>query len=279
MLPSTSKGWLWKSLIGGALLLLLGIYAAGEHVPSHPEGKTVTSEMAETGSKVRILNYHKVEDLPISLSISPADFERQMAFLADEGFHAISPDELYLALTEGAPLPEKSVLITFDDGYADNYKNAFPILKKYGFKATIFVITDLVGEKPHYITWEQAREMEAYGISIESHTVTHRSMTELSDDQLKEELTASKAFIEGKLNKEVRYFSYPTGTYNLHVAELARAAGYRAAFTIKYGNADLGSNLYALERIPIFHMPDTYGAFQERIRYLPLFEKYGWTKR
>lgn len=272
-------GWLWKVLAGGVLLLALGIHVGGELSQSDNNIKAVKSEDAETGPKIRILNYHKVEDVPISLSISPEDFERQIAYFADAGFHSISPDELYLALTEGAPLPEKSVLITFDDGYADNYENAFPILKKYGFKATIFVIAGFVGEKQHYLTWEQAREMEAYGISIESHTMTHRSMTELTDDQLKEELTASKAFIEAKLNKKVNYFAYPTGTYNLHIAELARAAGYKAAFTIKYGNTDLGSNLYALERIPIFHMPDTNAAFKERMRYLPLFEKYGWTKR
>ncbi|BEU88305.1 polysaccharide deacetylase family protein [Selenomonas sp. TAMA-11512] len=260
-------------------MLVLGIAVGGELSQSDNDVKAYRNEEAELGPKIRILNYHKVDDMHISLSILPDDFERQIAWFANEGFHSISPDELYAALTEGAPLPEKSVLITFDDGYADNYENAYPILKKYGFKATIFVVAGFVGEKPHYITWEQAREMEANGISIESHTMTHRSMTELSDDQLKEELTASKAFIEAKLNKKVHYFAYPTGTYNLHIAELARAAGYRAAFTIKNGNTDLGSNLYAIERIPIFHTVDTEADFQKRMRYVPLFEKYGWTKR
>ena len=166
-----------------------------------------------------------------------------------------------------AELPENPVLITFDDGYEDNYKNAYPILKKYDFKATIFVISSFLGVYPNYITWDQAREMDADNISIQSHTVDHKSMTDLSDDELRSELVDSKKKIEKELGHQIDYMAYPTGTYNLHIAKLVQEAGYKAAFTIKYGNVDKASNIYALERVPVFHTEDTNKSFLERIRY------------
>ena len=176
-------------------------------------------------------------------------------------------------------LPENPVLITFDDGYLDNYTNAYPILKKYGFKAMIFCITSFMDQGiPGYFTWEQAKEMEQNGISIESHTVTHNSMTELSDEQLRAELAGSKQAIEKNLGKKVTFVAYPTGTYNLHIAQLVREAGYEGAFTIKYGNVDRASNMYALERIPIFNTGNTFQSFLERIRFIPIFERMGWIK-
>ena len=137
---------------------------------------------------------------------------------------------------------------------------------------------DVQIELTGFWTWEQAQEMEANGISIESHTVSHKSMTELSDDELRAELVNSKKAIEDHLGKQVDYIAYPTGTYNLHIAQLVKDAGYKAAFTIKYGNVDKASNLYALERVPIFHTEDTFKSFLERIRYVPIFERFGWIK-
>lgn len=113
------------------------------------------------------------------------------------------------------------------------------------------MITSFLGVYPNYITWGMAREMDANGISIESHTVDHKSMTDLTDEQLRSELVDSKRKAEEELGHEVDYMAYPTGTYNLHIAQLVKEAGYKAAFTIKYGNVDKASNIYALERVPI----------------------------
>lgn len=230
------------------------------------------------GTKVMVLNYHKVDNMNISLSVLPKDFDAQMAYLAEHGYHTITPGELYDSLSTGEELPENPVLITFDDGYKDNYQQAYPILQKYGFKATVFVITGFLDKQPNYLTWQQAKEMEQNGISIESHTVSHKSMTELTDDQLREELVNSKKAIENHLDKKVDFVAYPTGTYNLHIANLVKEAGYKAAFTIKYGNVDKASNVYALERVPIFHTENTFKSFLERVRYVPLFERLGWIK-
>ncbi len=235
-------------------------------------------ETCEQGLKVLVLNYHKIENNNHSLSVPPWDFETQMKYLSDHGYTSISPDELYTALAGDGKLPDNPVLITFDDGYRDNYDNAFPILKKYKLKATIFVITSFLGKKEQYLTWEQAREMEKHGISIQSHTVDHKPMTDLSDEQLRMELVESKKKAEAELGHEVGYIAYPTGTYNLHIAEMVKEAGYKGAFTIKYGNVDEATNIYAIERVPIFHTENTNKDFLERIHYLPLFAKFGWQK-
>jgi len=224
------------------------------------------SQQAEKGAKVRILNYHMVNELEHSLAVSPKDFDKQMAWL-------------YGALSGMGKLPEKPVMITFDDGYVDNYQIAYPILQKYDFTATILVVTEMVGKKPGYLTWEQLFEMEKNGFSIEGHTMTHRALTSLTDDEVKEEISASKRMIEEKLGKTVTCFAYPAGAYNLHIAHLVQEAGYKMAFTVRYGNADRASNLYAIDRIPIFHTENTQGSFQKRLRYLPIFENLGWLKR
>ncbi len=260
-----------------ALLLLLALL-----IPiccfSLTRGRAAENVDSVNGPKVIVLNYHKVDNMNISLSVAPSDFEKQIAYLAQNGFHTVTPHELYMAFTDGAALPTNPVLITFDDGYADNYTKAYPILKKYGMKATIFVITSLMG-KPGYLTWGQAAEMEAAGlVSIESHTVTHGSLTGLTDDQIRYELTEAKHDIEQRLGKEVEFLAYPTGAYNLHIARLVKEAGYKGAFTVRYGNMDSATNLYAIERVPIFRTPDTFASFLERLKYVPLFEHIGWVK-
>ncbi|SDP72969.1 Polysaccharide deacetylase [Selenomonas ruminantium] len=234
---------------------------------------------SESGTKVLVLNYHKIDHTFISLSVRPEDFDNQMKYLHDNGYHTINPDELYEALAGNGQLPENPVLITFDDGYEDNYTNAYPILKKYDFKATIFVVTGFLDRhKKGYLSWDQAREMNKNGINIESHTVNHKSMTDLTDDELRSELVDSKKKAESELGHAVNYVAYPTGTYNLHIAQMVKEAGYKAAFTIKYGNVDKASNIFALERVPIFHTEDTNKDFIERIRYQPIFESFGWMK-
>lgn len=233
---------------------------------------------AAQGVKVLVLNYHKIDNRHHSLAVRPVDFEAQLKYLSDHGYNSISPEELYAGLAGEGTLPENPVLITFDDGYRDNYTNAFPLLKKYNFKATIFVVTSFLGKKSGYLTWEQAREMEKEGISIQSHTVSHRPMTDLSDEELRTELVESKKKAEEELGHPVEFIAYPTGTYNLHIAEMVKEAGYKGAFTIKYGNVDEASNIYALERVPIFHTEHTNRDFLERIRYTPIFEKFGWAK-
>jgi peptidoglycan/xylan/chitin deacetylase (PgdA/CDA1 family) len=227
---------------------------------------------------IPVLNYHKVDNQPLALSLSPQEFDEQMSYLAENGYNTISPDQLSAYLKYGRPLPDKPVLITFDDGYRDNYTNAFPILKKYGFTATIFLVTSLVGHDDRFLTWDQVREMQKSGFTFGSHTVNHLALTKLTDEQVQSELVESSREIERELGTRPRYFAYPTGAYNRQLAEMVRQAGYRAAFTIRYGQVGLNSDPFALERIPIFHGGQTFRSFYYRLAAAPILERLGLIK-
>ena len=231
------------------------------------------------GPKILVLNYHQVQNSHTSLAVSISDFDAQMHYLSSHGYVTITPDELYSGLNGELELPKKPVLITFDDGYADNYTNAFPILKYYGMKATIFIIPAFVGVYSNYLTWDEILEMQDGGINFESHTMHHYKLEELPDDEIRSELLNSKQILEENLGHPVEFLAYPTGTYNLHIAGIAKEVGYKGAYTIKYGQVDLGSNFYALERVPIFNSAGhTMKDFYERIGYKQSFEEFGWTK-
>lgn len=224
---------------------------------------------------VPVLNYHKVDNLNIALSLTPEEFDEQIGYLAANGYHAITPDQLMNYLKYGRALPDKPVLITFDDGYLDNYTNAYPILKKHGFTATIFIVTDLVGKDERFMTWDQVREMQKDGFVFGSHTVNHTPLTKMSSEQAAAELADSAAEMERQLGAKPRYFAYPTGAYNLKIEDLVRQTGYRAAFTIRYGQVGIESDPYALERIPIFHSHQTFRSFYYRFVAAPLLERLG----
>lgn len=262
-----------------AVCLVVGIIVKqqGDAASAQPMPAAAVT-VQEDSRTVMVLNYHKVVDEHMSLSVPLADFEQHMKWLQEYGYTSITPEDLYEFIVNGRELPEKPVLITFDDGYKDNYTNAYPIMKKYGFKGTIFVVTGFLGVYDNYLTWEQAKELTDNGFSIESHTHNHKSMTEASDDDISRELAKSRDTIKEKLGVEADFIAYPTGTYNLHIAELVKEAGYKGAFTIKYDNASRDSNIYAIERVPIFHTENTNKDFMERIQYLPLMYKYGWVK-
>lgn len=260
-------------------LALVGLLVLLPFVLAAPRAVDVRRMEAYSGAqKIVVLNYHKIDETPIALSVAPGDFERQMAYLKVQGYVSITPDQLADHLENKATLPERALLITFDDGYADNYVHAYPILKKYGFTATIFVVTDYLSRFPQYLTWEQAREMKRDGFFIASHTMQHKVLTGLDAEALRAELIGSAEALDYQLGRQSRYLAYPTGAYNLALGEIAKACGYRAAFTIKYGNVDRSSNPYALERVPVFRTGDTFASFRERLRYIPLFERLGWVK-
>ena len=274
----------WKKMIGGrqfwsllaVLLILLGALLIVGH--SHEEAASLPLPAAEDDEKVLVLNYHMVNRMFISLAIDPEDFDWQMKYLVDHGYHTISPDELYAFLEGKGTLPDRPVLITFDDGYVDNYTNAYPILKKYNLKATIFIVTGFVSERKGYLTWDQLREMEQHGITAQSHTVTHAPLPELSDERIREELIVSKQQVEAELGHPIEFIAYPTGAHDLHIVGIAKEAGYKGGFTVKYGNVDRSSNVYAMERVPVFRTAATNVDFVDRLRYTSNITQYGWTR-
>ena len=274
----------WKKMIGGrqfwtliaVLFILLGVVI----IVGHPreEASPAPLPAAEDDVKVLVLNYHMVNTMFISLAIEPEDFEWQMKYLVDHGYHSITIDELYAFLEGKGTLPDRPVLITFDDGYVDNYTNAYPILKKYNLKATIFIVTGFVSERKGYLTWDQLREMEQHGITAQSHTVTHAPLPELSDERIREELIVSKQQAEAELGHPIEFIAYPTGVHDLHIVGIAKEAGYKGGFTVKYGNVDRSSNVYAMERVPVFRTAATNVDFVDRLRYTSNITQYGWTR-
>lgn len=221
-------------------------------------------------AEVPILNYHQINNEAHNpLTLSASQFEAQMAYLHREGYTAITPDQLADFLQYGKELPPKPVLITFDDGYADNYRVAYPILQKYHFVATVFLITDFVGNNGRYLNWKQVREMAQNGFSFESHTLSHINLADASDEEITSQLVNSKAAIEQWLGQKVEYLAYPGGAYNRRVTSLVRQAGYRAAFTINFGRAKKHCELFTLNRMPMFEGSHTFARFWLRFKFTP----------
>lgn len=227
---------------------------------------------------IPVLNYHQINDeAHNALTVSTPEFEAQMKYLAENGYHPITTDELADYLETGAALPEKPILITFDDGYIDNYRNAYPILKKYGLKGTIFIITDYLNVYPNYLTWEIAQEMQDSGtIDIQCHTMTHVELSKLgSEEELRHEALDSKKAIEAHLKKTVHSIAYPCGSYDDAVLDVIREGGYRTAFTVNYGLDNPGDNPYTLNRVPIFGcISHSFLRFKLRIIFTPLFSQF-----
>jgi len=224
---------------------------------------------------IPVLNYHQINDQDHNaLTLSNSEFEAQMKYLAKEGYTSITPDELADHLQYNKEVPAKSILITFDDGYKDNYINAYPILQKYNLSATIFLISDFVNTYDRYLNWDEIREMEQGGINFEGHTMSHMVLTQATTDtELQDQLGKSKQALEWRLGKKIQYLAYPCGFYNQHVIDFTKAAGYRAAFTINLGRDTTSSTLYSLNRIPVFGGgTHTFMHFWLRLKFTQIFD-------
>lgn len=229
------------------------------------ETKDVTKEDSQEKDKSRfdgikltdadigipILCYHSIsESKDNELLLSPEKFKSQLKYLKDNGYTPITMDELYNFLKNNKSIPEKSVVITFDDGYRDNYTTAFPILKEFGFKATVYVISNFV-ENDLYMTKAQIKEMSDWGIDIESHTDNHEDLSKLTLDQQYETMKKSKEQLETILSKKVDYIAYPFGKFNANTRKAAEKAGYKLGFSLAGGLADKGDNAYNIDRLYI----------------------------
>jgi peptidoglycan/xylan/chitin deacetylase (PgdA/CDA1 family) len=216
---------------------------------------------------IPVLNYHIISNREINpIAITPKEFDEQMAYLHNNDYTTISPDDLLDYIQYNAQLPEKPILITFDDGYRDTYTEAYPILKKYNFTATIFLITDYVGNNIRYLNWEQVKEMHSNGFTFGSHTLNHVSLLDASNEYATYQLTKSREGIEWILKEQVKYFAYPGGFYNQTIAQLVKQSGYRAAFAVQLGKNTTTSDIYALSRIPIFKSIHSFNSFWLRLK-------------
>ncbi|KKD40997.1 polysaccharide deacetylase family protein [Bacillus sp. PVC-6B] len=210
-----------------------------------------------------ILMYHSISS-GNSLRVPKSEFASHMKWLKDNDYVTLSPEEVYRVFTTNSMPSKKSVLITFDDGYTDNYTKAFPILKQYEMKATIFMIEQSIG-RPNHLTDEQMDEMMALGISIESHTIHHLELNRLSKQQQEEELKGSKTFFDQRFSQRTRMVSYPVGRYNEETLKLAKEAGYQMAVTTEPGHAKKEQGMMSLHRVRISPglSPESFGRLVE----------------
>jgi len=219
-----------------------------------------------------VLGRHRTAPLCLN-NVSPASFEWQMRFLKDNGYQVITLDDYVEGNRQGKKFNHKTVVITFDDGYVDNYTNAFPVLKKYHFPATIFLISDFVSRNSNVLTWEEIKEMDHDGISFESHTRRHAYLPKQTPEQLKDEIITSKHDIEAHLGKPVYYMAYPCGGFNEKIKAVVALAGYKAALTTNRGTDRYDIDLYELSRIHINNWDNELTFMQKMSGFYNLFRK------
>ncbi|MGG4267150.1 polysaccharide deacetylase family protein [Peribacillus simplex] len=205
--------------------------------------------IAETKVQLPILMYHSISE-GNDLRVPKEEFRLQMAWLRENGYYTLSPEEAFLVLTENRMPSEKCVWLTFDDGYTDNYTDAFPILKEYDMKATVFMIGKSI-DKGHHLTENQMMEMSGNGISIESHTINHLELNRMTAEQQEAEMVQSKDLFDRILQQETTVLSYPVGRYNEESLRLSEEAGYKMAVTTEPGGASRDQGMYALHRVRI----------------------------
>jgi peptidoglycan/xylan/chitin deacetylase (PgdA/CDA1 family) len=186
------------------------------------------------------------------LSVTPENFEAQLAYLQEQGYTTISLKDLTRHLAGLQPLPAKPVILSFDDGYADNYNNAFPLLKKYGFKATFSLVTQPIDfGDPNYLSWDNVIEMHAAGMEFGAHTYRHLDLRDRDVDFLVYEIVGSKEAIEARINEPVRYFVYPSGQYDQLVIDVLASADFWGALTTQYGYEYSHAGRFEMPRIRI----------------------------
>ena len=210
---------------------------------------TFTKSFAATrsGHCVPVLCYHKVEDLPFDARfrcnyVRPAQFAAQLQLLRRAGFESLTVTE-YSAYRRGEKrIAGRPIILTFDDGYASNYDVAVPILTRYGFRATFFVVTDYVGEANYWdrderrerlLSREQLLAMHSMGFEIQSHTRTHPRLPDLTAAEIRDEVSGSRAALEDLLQSPVTAIAYPWGDYDEATIEIAHQSGYETGLILR----------------------------------------------
>jgi peptidoglycan/xylan/chitin deacetylase (PgdA/CDA1 family) len=206
--------------------------------------------------------YHSIaaapNDATRELSVGPEAFAEQMALLGDQGFTPVDTAALAARWRSGGPLPERPVLITFDDGYEGVHRHGLPVLAKHGFAATLFVSTgwikgahDTGGGLDAMLSWAQVRELAAEQVEIGGHSHTHPQLDQLSDDALRFEVRRCKEIIADELGSRPASFAYPYGYSSRRVRQVVRETGFAQSLAVGNGLARRRQGPYALQRVTV----------------------------
>ena len=227
---------------GGAIFILVAIIFSVAFLLPEPDG-------------FPILEYHQVTDAPLDpafevYNVPPAEFSAQLDYLQAEGYTAITLENFVQAVRGYRPLPPKPIVLTFDDGYEDNYSTMLPILEAHQMTAVVFVITNELG-RPGYLTFDELKDMQRRGIEIGSHTSDHLPLTTLDETTRLRQIRESKIFLEWGGLKPICSLSYPNGAFSPEIIEILRQEKYLAAVTGETGLNTLETNPYELYRVHI----------------------------
>ena len=235
---------------------------AEEPTTSAPQSASGTAQKA----LVPILVYHIVrpsypgDDAAVrALAMTPQIFDAELAHLQSAGYRVIGFRDLEAYFASSTPLPPKPVILSFDDGWGDQYAYALPILKKYGYTATFFVFTNSIGHRG-FMTLQDLKDLLAAGMTIGDHTKSHPFLTKITDPgKLWDELYGSKIILQNALGVPVTEFAYPFGQYNANIIALLQKAGFLSARGDYWsGNTQSANHLYELSAV---NAPTTTPAF------------------
>ncbi len=224
---------------------------------------SATFVFLKTAYVVPVLMYHAIDynDKITKLSVKPESFERQMKFLHNNKYNIVTLDKVVSYLSKKEQIPPRTVAVTFDDGLYNNYRYAYPILKRYNIPATIFVIISKIGQ-PGYLGWKEMKEMSDSGIiTIGSHTISHKWLPAMGTKELRHELAASKSILEEKLGKKVDTLCYPIGAHDERVERETHTAGYACAVATNPGRGSAIDDIYSIKRIRISRTSDNLFVF------------------
>jgi peptidoglycan/xylan/chitin deacetylase (PgdA/CDA1 family) len=233
--------------------------------------------LLERAYVVPVLMYHSIDynDKMTKLSVSPESFERQMKFLRDRKYNVVGLDKVADYIQKKEKIPPRTVAITFDDGFYNNYRYAYPVLKKYGIPATLFVIVSKIGQ-PGWVGLKEIKEMSDSGlVTIGSHTISHLWLPTMGTKSAEKELVDSKKTLESHIGKGVHAFCYPIGAHDDRIKMLVKNAGYRCAVATNPGRLKPDNDIYAIKRIKISRTSDNLLVFWfETSGYYTLIKEY-----
>jgi peptidoglycan/xylan/chitin deacetylase (PgdA/CDA1 family) len=225
-----------------------------------------------------ILTYHSIDKSGSVISTAPETFRWQMKFLSENGYKVVSLNELINLLNAEKTPFMKTVALTFDDGFHNFFTEAFPILEEFGFRATVFLVTDFCGKNNDWagnpidfppsklLSWEEIKELHDYGIEFGNHTRTHPDLTKIPDTQAESEVVESKAKIENMLGSQVTTFAYPFGKFNSSIKQTVEK-NHKAACSTNLGRIQSGSDYFSLQRVDTYYLsnPKVFNRLSSRI--------------
>lgn len=220
--------------------------------PTFTPSPTPTAAWIHQGPEVvlvPIILYHRIDISPINSQyyVPPDKFAEEMKLLHDWGYETISTELLIKAITEGADLPPRPLLITFDDGHLNNYTAAFPIMQKYGFTGVLYIVANYMGAD-QYMNADQIKEMANAGWEVGSHSISHSDLTSLEPYRQRYEVVESRTLLEEALGVPVLTIAYPFGVSDSSVIDYAHFAGYIGGMSLGFTYDQGVSNLYTLQR-------------------------------